>query len=106
MDDKIKKLLVELKAALQDLYGDRLKGVYLYGSYARGEADEESDVDVLIVLGQMDRYTAEIRRTGLFVSQISIEYGVNVSPVFVRERDWSVRPTPFLVNVATEAIPA
>jgi len=106
MDEKIKRLLCELKAALQPLYGDRLKGVYLYGSYARGKADAESDVDVLIVLGRLDHYAAEVRRTGLLVSQLSIEYGVSISPVFVSERDWFVPNTPFLANVADEAVPA
>ena len=36
-------LLNELKIGLDRVYGTRLKGLYLYGSYARGEEDEESD---------------------------------------------------------------
>jgi predicted nucleotidyltransferase len=40
--------------------GARLKGVYLFGSYARGEAGEESDVDVLIVLDRVESYSQEI----------------------------------------------
>jgi predicted nucleotidyltransferase len=36
MPDKIKKLLRQLKQGLVEIYGDRLKVVYLYGSYARG----------------------------------------------------------------------
>lgn len=46
MDPRIGSLLGELKSGLRDLYGDRLHGVYLYGSHARGEASRESDVDV------------------------------------------------------------
>ena len=49
MNANIKNLLTELKAGLTHIYGEWLKGVYLFGSYARGEADDESDVDVLIV---------------------------------------------------------
>ena len=48
----ITPLLRALRMALQDLYGDRLHSVVLYGSYARGEAAEgaDSDVDILVVL--------------------------------------------------------
>ena len=38
MSDDIKKILRELKKGLVEIYGDQLKAVYLYGSYARGDA--------------------------------------------------------------------
>ena len=43
-------LLTELRTGLAAIYGIRLKGVYLFGSHARNEADAESDVDVLVDL--------------------------------------------------------
>ena len=63
MTERLRALLCELKTELKSLYQDRLRGVYLYGSYARGEADEESDVDVLVVLDDLTHYAAEIDRT-------------------------------------------
>ena len=63
MPENIRNLLDELKAALHHLYGPRLRGVYLFGSYARGDQDSESDVDVLIVLDRFEHYGAEIDRT-------------------------------------------
>jgi predicted nucleotidyltransferase len=48
--DKTSKLLAEFKRELARLYGDRLKGVFLYGSRARGEAEPEADVDILLCL--------------------------------------------------------
>jgi len=43
-------LLRRIKALLQVPYGDRLRGVILYGSEARGEPSPESDVDILVLL--------------------------------------------------------
>ena len=41
----------EIKQTVTDYFKDKpVKKVYLFGSYARGEADEESDVDLLVDL--------------------------------------------------------
>ena len=42
--------LSQLARGLRELYGDRFRGLVLYGSYARGEAAEGSDVDLLVLL--------------------------------------------------------
>ena len=47
---RIRKLMKELKEGLLRIYGDKMKAIYLYGSYARGQATPESDLDVLVVL--------------------------------------------------------
>ena len=97
-------LIAELTVGLDGVYGDRLKGLYLYGSYARGEEDTESDLDILVVLEQFDHYAAEVDRTAELNSELSLKYGMTVSQVFVRESEWRNGDTPFLSNVREEAI--
>jgi predicted nucleotidyltransferase len=99
-------VLSKLKSGLQLVYGKQLKGVYLFGSYARGDADQESDLDVLVVLDGFDRYAHEVNRTGALAADLSLKYGVSVSLVFLREHEWLKGDTPFLSNVRDEAIPA
>jgi len=101
-----RELLGEFKTGLQALYGDRLKGVYLYGSYARGDHDDESDFDVLVVLDDFGSYAGEIDRTSELVSNLSLQQDVSVSRVFVRQRDWLAGTTPFVVTVRAEAVAA
>jgi predicted nucleotidyltransferase len=48
MNEAIREVLARLRQGLAQLYGDRLKGVYLFGSHARGEADEEYDIEPAI----------------------------------------------------------
>lgn len=50
MREDIKPILQELKKRLKDTYEDRLRSVVLFGSSARDDFTEESDVDVLVVL--------------------------------------------------------
>ena len=101
---KTSALLAEFKTRLKTIYGERLKRVFLYGSYARGQGGPESDVDILIVLDDWEHYAGEIDRTGAVASELSLAYGVSISQVFVRERDWLHEDTPFLVNAREDAI--
>ena len=102
----LKQLMAELKAGLAGVYGPRLHVVCLFGSYARGDADAESDVDVLVVLDDFTQYGAEVDRTSELVANLSLQYSVSLSTVFVRRNDWLHGDSPFLVNVRKEAIAA
>ena len=106
MNARIRNTARELKAGLESIYGQRLEGVYVYGSYARGEQDSESDIDVLVILDKFDHYSSEVDRTSYLVSELSLKYEVSVSRVFVSQRAWSERRTPFLASVHEEVIPA
>lgn len=44
------RLLQRVNGALRSVHGDRLRGVVLYGSEARGEGTQDSDIDVLVLL--------------------------------------------------------
>ncbi len=98
--------LKDLRIGLQRIYGPRLRGVYLFGSRARGEGGPGSDLDVLVVLDKVDHYMAELERTGALVAQVSLAAGVALSRVFVPESDWLSEGSTFLENVREEAVPA
>lgn len=47
--NKINKALEKLTKGIQEIFGNRAKKVILYGSYARGDFNKHSDVDVMIL---------------------------------------------------------
>ena len=46
----ITPITTEFKQKMEELYGDQLAKVLLYGSYARGDYHAESDIDLMVVL--------------------------------------------------------
>ena len=59
-------ILKRLRCALNELYGDRIERVVLFGSRARGDANEESDYDVAVFLNDLtDRWRELDRLTDL-----------------------------------------
>jgi predicted nucleotidyltransferase len=98
------RLLKLLKQELSLIYAARLRGVYLFGSYARQEQDPESDLDILIVLSDLDSYSSEIKRTSEIISNLSLEFGITISRYIVREHEWKTYDSPLLRNIREEGI--
>jgi len=55
-------ILKRFRAALEKLYGDRIERVVLYGSRARGDAQEDSDYDVAVFLRDLNDRWREVDR--------------------------------------------
>jgi predicted nucleotidyltransferase len=102
----VKKLLAELKKGLTELYGQRLKAVYLFGSYARGDYNENSDLDVMIVLDTYKSYWDELVRSAELASDLSLEYDVTISRMIMTEEQWKKGDLPVLMNVRMEGVAA
>ena len=104
MPDNIRKILKELKKGLRQLYGKRLKGLYLYGSYARGDYREGSDLDLLVVLDAFKRAPLELKKTDDLMGDLSLKYLITISPLFMSEKDWLSADKPLLRNVRAEGV--
>jgi predicted nucleotidyltransferase len=63
-DDPAEGLRIAEEAAgrLKDRYGERLRQVVLFGSWVKGEAHEESDVDLLVILDEIENRARELDR--------------------------------------------
>ena len=73
--------LRKARAVLEELYGERLKGVVLYGSCARGTETEESDIDLLVLLEGPVEVGKEIFRICHELLQVELDTGRLISPM-------------------------
>ena len=102
--DVIQGVLTHLRRRFAELYGPRLDRLFLFGSRARGDAEEGADLDILVVLHGEVRPGEEIRRTGGIVAELSLANDLVISCAFVSSERFMVERSPFLLNVRREGI--
>jgi predicted nucleotidyltransferase len=101
----VELIIREFKEALQTLYGDRLRDVILYGSYARGDYTHESDIDLMVVLNdeQVDTY-AEIRSIAELEAIFLLQYGLVISPLPVSHTSYLTSFGPVYQEARKEGV--
>ena len=82
MPKKVDKEIQKFVKAVQQLLGTKLKKIILYGSYARGDYNNQSDVDIMILtnlsLKEIEDYRDKISDIAY---DIELDTGIILSPV-------------------------
>ena len=103
---EIDQIINEFSRELKKVYNNQLVKIILYGSYARGDFNSDSDIDLLVVLKVMETPGKEIDRMIDIVSEINLKYNVLISVFPVSYSEYKVINSPLLVNVRREGIEA
>ena len=88
---------------------DRIDKIILYGSYARGDYNKNSDIDIMILTDLSDDEIAEYR-TKIYDIAYDIEYendfDICISPLLknTNKFDYCVEALPFYTNVKNEGV--
>lgn len=104
MDRPLDTVLREYRRRLEEIYGPRLLRLVLFGSQARGDADPDSDIDVLIVLsGPLDDW-AETQRTSKVTSKASVKFGTDIARIFATPEDYAEMTLPLYEAIRREGV--
>jgi uncharacterized protein len=97
-------VMQEFAAMLRQRLGPHLRQILLFGSRARGDAQDSSDYDMLVVV---DHRTPELRAIILEVeSQLMERYEALVATVLRSEAEWQqLQGFPLARNIAREGVP-
>lgn len=103
MGEKEKLALKEYIYQLRKLYPEKIEEIILFGSRARGDAQEDSDTDILVIVKNGDKELKN-RITDLAFDVI-LKYGVDIEPVIFDSEEWAKLtriPTSFTYCVLNE----
>lgn len=87
---------------LRALYGTRLRRIVLFGSWARGDAHPESDIDLLVVLDRVESPWDELRRMDEVLWRRSYGHDAVISAVPVGEHELDEGASPLLIRAQAE----
>ena len=106
-EDKMNKLLKEIFSKMKILFGDRLSDVILFGSYARGDYDEESDMDIAVVVDSTREDLKSFHQDFVNeMAELAMEYDLVVSFIDIPLKEFNdyKNVLPFYKNIADEGV--
>ena len=100
----IKNILNEIRACFDGIYAKRIKEMILFGSYARGDFESDSDIDLLLLLDNLDDVDTERARYMPAVCELSLKYDTVLSVIPMEYETYRTRKTPLILNVQREGV--
>ncbi len=86
---------------------DFVEKIVLFGSVARGEADDESDIDLLVLTTRLVSYKERHQITAI-ITDVNLDFETNFSSIVVDRSAWERGPIshlPIKTNIEREGVP-
>ena len=104
---QLNRITKEVARGAKDVLGDKLFKVILYGSYARGDFDEGSDIDIMVLVDSKQSELGQYRK-GLnrVVSRVGLDNDIMVSAALKDKEGFykHIDILPFYQNVINEGV--
>ena len=98
-------VIKDFTETMKNHYGDRLSKIILYGSYARGDFNEESDIDFMVLLNDDEvRAIKELFNTNDEVYDLTLKHDILVSMFATSKKKFELATKAFYQFVKKEGI--
>ncbi len=107
--ENINKVISEFIAAINNKFGDRIKKIILYGSYARGDFNASSDIDIMILTDFTDDELVQYRSEFVELAydiEWDNKFDIHLSPLVknIDRFNYWLEALPFYMNVQKEGV--
>lgn len=105
--NELKQIIQKMAQIYHSVYGNDLVQIILYGSYARGDYDNESDVDIVaIVRGERTILQEQLKKVWDASSELELEYDTILSPTVIPYEEFEQyrEDLPYYRNIAQEGV--
>lgn len=107
--ENINKIISEFITEVNNILGDRVKKIILYGSYARGDFDKSSDIDIMILTDLKDDEISAYRDKILdyaYDIECNNNFDIDLSPIIknIDKFNYWLEALPFYMNVQREGV--
>ncbi len=105
----IKNIIEDFTNKVSILLGSHLKQIILYGSYARGDFNKDSDIDIMILTDLSDNEIIEYRNKIYDVAydiEFENDFDITISPLIknIEKFNYWLQALPFYMNVQKEGV--
>lgn len=107
MPQTIQGLIQQYISEVRNIYGSHVRQVILYGSYARGDYNADSDIDIMILLDLSDMEIKEYRhQLSDMTFDFNMDYDADIKPIAKSEGHYQkwVDNYPFYSNVNRDGV--
>ena len=105
--NELNLILQAMAQAYQAVYGANIVKIILYGSYARGDHQKDSDIDIVaIVQGERQSLQQKLKRVWDISSDLELEYGIIIFPTVIpfAEYEKYKKDLPYYRNIHNEGV--
>jgi len=103
----VKKSIDKFVKECNKLLGNRLKKIILYGSYARGDYNNSSDIDILVLTDyNQSQFYSVLKKLSNMTYDIELDYNVILIPLINNIKNYNneIDTIPFYANIQKEGV--
>ena len=107
--EKVNKIINEFITEVNKIFGERVKKIILYGSYARGDFNKNSDIDIMILTDFTDDEIVQCRSEIVQLAyniEWNNKFNIHLSPLVknIDRFNYWLEALPFYMNVQNEGV--
>ena len=105
MNEKERHAIELFREAIKNSIGESVIKMSVFGSKVRGDYNEASDIDILIIVKERSLWMMD--KIAEVTSELNIEHNLSIAPVVFSENEYNMNEmmdSPFIISIGAEGL--